>query len=298
MNPPRGETAEIETEVACVWPAHAILGEGPCWDAAARTLYWTDIKGARLHAYSPENGRRETWALPCRVGSVGMPSPAWSPPPRLQGTVLLACGDPGLMWLVLGAGNATIVVIANPESHLPDNRFNDGKIGPDGRYWAGTMHDLEIEASGCLYAFTPDGQATLLDFGYRVTNGPAFSPDGHTVYHSDSALQTVYAFDLTPEGQITNKRVFLRFAPGEGYPDGMTTDAQGNLFIAMWNGARIEKISPQGTRLGHIKMPTPRVTSCTFAGDDTVLYVTTASIGLPVGDTLAGGLFKVYLGTT
>jgi xylono-1,5-lactonase len=294
VNTPRAETSQIEANVACVWPARATLGEGPCWDTSTRKLYWTDIKGARLHAYSPKDGHRETWALPCRVGSVGLPPPGWNLPPG-QGTALLACGDPGLMWLILDAGGATTVVIAHPEAHLPHNRFNDGKIGPDGRYWAGTMHDPETEASGSLYAFAPDGSVMQLDSGYRVTNGPAFSPDGRTVYHNDSALRTIFAFDLGPDGRLANKRVFIQFAPSEGYPDGMTTDREGNLFVAMWDGARIEKISPQGVRLGHMAIPTPRVTSCTFDGDSTVLYATSASIGLPENDPLAGGLFKIDL---
>lgn len=290
-----GETVQITAEVSCIWPAHAILGEGPCWDASARKLYWTDIKAKRLYAYSPKEDRKETWQLPCRVGSVALPPPAWAPPPELGGTILLACGDRGLMWLEL-AGDAKIVVIAHPEAHLPENRFNDGKIGPDGRYWAGTMHDPEIKATGSLYAFSPDGEVMLLDSDYRVTNGPAFSPDGRTVYHTDSALQKVYAFDLLADGGLANKRVLVRFGPGDGYPDGMTTDCHGNLFIAMWDGSRIEKISPHGTRLGHIEMPTPRITSCTFADDASkILYATSASVGLPESDQLAGSLFEIRL---
>jgi len=289
------ETAEIEAEVACVWPARAILGESPCWDAATAKLYWTDIKGARLHAYSPKDGRRETWTPPCRIGSVGVPPPHWNPPPGLRGTLLLACGDFGLMWLGLD-GEIPTAPIAHPEAHLPENRFNDGKLGPDGRYWAGTMHDAERRASGTLYAFSADGSVEALDSNYRVTNGPAFSPDGGVVYHNDSAKQTVYAFGLDEAGRLTNKRAFAQFTSSEGYPDGMTTDRDGNLWIAMWDGARIEKISPQGMRLGHVAMPTSRVTSCTFAGEDEIiLYVTSASIGLPDADALAGGLFEVYL---
>ena len=193
-------------------------------------------------------------------------------------------------------GKRGAIVIADPEAHLPENRFNDGKLGPDGRYWAGTMHDPEKETSGSLYAFAPDGAVTLLDNNYRVTNGPTFSPNGRVVYHTDSAAQTVFAFDLTQDGELTNKRPFVRFAPGEGYPDGMTTDSDGNLWIAMWDGARIEKISPQGKRLGFLAMPTPRITSCVFTGeDDAILYATSASIGLEDADELAGGLFRVTL---
>ncbi len=291
------ETHAIKADAACLWPAGAILGEGPVWHRGEGKLYWTDIKGSRLLAYRPENDVREEWRLPCRIGSIGVPAPDWTPPQELAGTPLLACGDAGLMWLGLRGPDVATIPIADPEAHLPENRFNDGKIGPDGRYWAGTMHDPETDATGNLYAFMPDGETALLDTGYRVTNGPAFSPDGRTVYHNDSALQTIYAFDLNPDGTLRNKRVFHQFGPEEGYPDGMTTDCAGNLWVAMWDGARVEKISPQGVRLGHVTVPTPHVTSCAFQGDDeTVLYVTSAKIGLDAPDSFAGALFRIRLG--
>ena len=288
--------ASIDAIVECVWPARAILGEGCCWDPRSGRIFWVDIKGRQLYALSISSGDRQVWTLPCRIGSLAVPPPDWRPPGELAGELFLACGDLGLMWLALRATGVRILVIANPEAHLPENRFNDGKIGPDARYWAGTMHDLEIHASGSLYAISSNGSVILLDTGYRVPNGPAFSPDGRTVYHTDSPLQTVYAFDLSLDGQIGNKRVFVQFEAGEGYPDGMTTDANGYLWIAIWDGARIEKVSPEGERVGHIRMPTPRVTSCSFVGEDVnVIYTTSASMGVSDVDEAAGGLFKLIL---
>jgi D-xylonolactonase len=291
-----GGGPEIVASVDCVWPARATLGEGGCWDPRARKVYWTDIKGMHLHAFS-HDGTRQTWELPFRVGSVGIPPGGWVPPAELAGDVLIAAGDPGLMWLGLEDKSVCSVTIAHPEADLSENRFNDGKFGPDGRYWAGTMHDPETIVAGCLYAFSADGSHAVMDCGYHVPNGPAFSPDGRVLYHTDSALQTIYAFDLTPEGTLARKRVLVRFKPGEGSPDGMTVDGLGNLWVAMWDGSRIEKISPDGTRIGCIRLPTRRPTSCTFAGDDPkILYVTTAAIGLGPEDELAGGLFKIRLG--
>jgi len=288
--------AGIGANVECVWPARAILGEGCCWDPRTRKILWVDIKAAQLYALSVRSGRRQIWRLPCRIGSLAVPPTDWHPPADLDGELFLACGDFGLMWLGLRSTDVSTAIIANPEAHVPENRFNDGKMGPDRRYWAGTMHDLETRTSGSLYAFSSDGAVTRLDGGYRVTNGPAFSPDGRTVYHTDSGHQTVYAFDLSPAGQIRNKRTFVQFAPGEGHPDGMTTDTQGNLWIAIWDGSRIEKISPEGERAGHIRMPTSRVTSCTFVGEDeTVMYATSASIGVSETDKLAGSLFRLML---
>ena len=290
------QRAEISAEVECVCAARCILGEGCCWDPRSQKVFWVDIKGGNLHALSPQSGDYQVWSLPCRIGSIAIPPPHWYPPNDSDGDRFLACGDLGLAWLGLQGTKVDIVTIAHPEAHLLENRFNDGKIGLDGRYWAGTMHDLETRISGTLYAFSSNGDVALMDSGYRVPNGPAFSPDGRTVYHTDSALQTVYAFDLEPDGQIRNKRVFVQYQPGEGYPDGMTTDANGKLWIAMWDGFRIEEISPHGERIGYIKLPTPRVTSCTFMGEDeTVMYATSARLGLSETDRLAGGFFKVRL---
>ena len=292
-----GENTSLAATATCVWSARAILGEGSCWDARSRKVYWTDIKGKRLHALNVADATRQTWDLPFRIGSVGIPPPGWQPPAELGGAVLVAAGDPGLMWLALDSEGVSSVTIVHPETHLPENRFNDGKFGPDGRYWAGTIHDAETRASGHLYAFSPEGGYALMDGGYCVTNGPAFSPDGKTVYHTDSALQTIYALDLTPDGQLAHKRVLARFEAGEGYPDGMTVDGEGNLWIAMWDGSRIQKLSPEGRRMESVRLPTSRPTSCVFVDDGCkVMYVTTAAIGLTAEDDLAGGLFRIEFG--
>ncbi len=144
----------------------------------------------------------------------------------------------GLAWIGVADDAVEIVAIVHPERERRGNRFNDGKRGPDGRYWAGTMHDAEELATGSLYAFRSDGSYTVLDSGYNVANGPAFSPDGSVVYHADSARQEIYAFDLDTGGALSRKRGFASFAEGDGHPDGMTTDRQGNLWVAMWDGAR------------------------------------------------------------
>jgi len=281
----------------CVWPARAKLGEGPCWDRRSEQLFWVDLKAGRLHAYQRVEGTRESWNLPDRICSLDLPPSGWSAPEGLRGAHFIGCGDFGFGWIGVTRDSVEVVPICNPRREQPNNRFNDGRSGPDGTYWAGTMDDAEELASGALYSFRANGEFTVLDDGYRVPNGPAFSPDGAIVYHADSALQVIYAFELGPDGGIDGKRPMVRFAEGEGYPDGMTTDREGNIWVALWDGARVEQVSPKGERMASIPVPTARPTSCVFADPEcTEMYVTSASIGLPEDDGQAGALFRARLG--
>ena len=226
-----------------------------------------------------------------------VPPVQWDQPTGFRGEAFVGCGDMGFAWIGVEDDGVEIIKVVHPEPDRPDNRFNDGKMGPDGRYWAGTMHEPEALDTGSLYAFQADGTYAVLDSGYRVANGPAFSPDGSVVYHSDSPRREIYAFDFTGDGRLENKRVFVRFADGEGHPDGMTTDRHGNLWIAMWDGGRVEQLSPEGARLGAVPIPTPRPTSCAFVDPDcTEMFVTSAAVGASSDDSLAGGLFRVCLG--
>lgn len=282
----------INATVECVWDAKAVLGEGPCWDARHNALMWVDIKGQRLHAFDPLTGARRTWAPAHRIFSLDVPPATWTPPAS-GAQWFVGCSALGFSWIGIDGENVIIRALSHPEPNHPRNRFNDGKVGPDGRYWAGTMDDGESEPTGALYAFGPTGESRRVDENYIVSNGPTFSPDGGTLYHTDSARRTIYAFDLGRDG-ASNKRVFVRFEDADGYPDGMTTDGDGNLWVAMWEGARLQKLSPGAERLGYVPIPATRPTSCVFA-DQSTLFVTSASIGAPATDRLAGGLFRVDL---
>lgn len=288
---------KVAAKVACVWPARALLGEGPSWDARSCELIWVDIKGRAFFALEVVSGRQRQMALPFRLCSVAAPRAPWVAPSHRH---YLGSGDFGFGWVSIDHDRVSVEPLANPEAGNPENRYNDGKLGPPvgthGRYFAGSMHDPETEVTGRLYAFGSDGSVILIDSGYKVPNGPAFSPAGRVMYHTDSARQIIYAFDVSDDGSIGNKRTFATFAEGEGYPDGMTVDAAGNLWIAFWDGWRVEKISPAGKRLGHVAIPTARPTSCAFAGDGAgPLYVTSAAIGRPADDALAGALFRIDL---
>jgi sugar lactone lactonase YvrE len=284
----------ITAQVERVWPAGAVLGEGPTWDARSRALYWVDIKGGLLHAYAPASGDKSTWRPAHRVFSLDTPPRGWSAPAGPRAHWFIGCTAKGFGWIGIEGESVVFHPLAHPEHDHPQNRYNDGKAGPDGRYWAGSMHDGESEASGRLYAFTPDGGVARLDEGYVVSNGPAFSPSGRVVYHTDSAARRIYRFDLSDDGQLANREVFRQFSADDGYPDGMTTDAAGNIWVAMWDGACIRQLSPRGADLTRIALPPMRPTSCAFA-DAQTLFVTSARVGLATPSEDDGALFRISL---
>jgi len=278
-----------ESSVQCVADVHAVLGEGPVWVAREAALYWLDIKGRKIFRLGEEDGSFAQWPTPMRVGSIA---------PRRNGA-FIAGTDEGIA--VVDPGSDRFEIVANPEEALPGNRFNDGKVDRRGRFWAGTMDDSERAATGTLYCVGPDFAWTAVDRDYKVTNGPAFSPDGTIMYHNDSARQVTYAFDLDARGQASNRRTFLQFGPGDGYPDGMTVDAEGCLWIAFWDGWCVRRFSPDAQWIETVRMPVQRPTSCAFGGLDLDrLYITSASIDLD-DDALkmqpnAGGLFMLIPG--
>jgi xylono-1,5-lactonase len=279
-----------QPQVECIADVRTVLGEGPVWVVREAALYWVDINGRKIFRLD-QRGEVRTWETPLRVGSLA---------PRAGGG-FVAGTDEGLALADLEAGQFD--VIGNPDSDRPSNRFNDGKVDRVGRFWAGTMDDKEREATGALYRLDPKLSWIRIDEGYRVTNGPAFSPDGRTMYHNDSARQVTYAFDLEEDGTASNRRELARYGGGDGYPDGMTVDAEGCLWIAFWDGWCLRRFSPDGERLLELSTPVQRPTSCAFGGGDlTTLFITSARRDLKGTDLdkqpLAGGLFAVDLGVS
>lgn len=271
----------------CIADVKAVLGEGPVWVARKSALYWVDIPQKRVFRWSEAEGVRTV------EGETHICSLA----PRVQGG-FVGGGYGG--FLQIDAALAP-TLIGNPEPELASNRFNDGKVDRQGRFWAGTMDRTEREASGSLYRLDPGLNWTRIDSGYKVTNGPAFSLDGGAMYHTDSARQTVYAFDLAEDGSASNRRVHLQFGEGDGYPDGMTVDAEDCLWIAFWDGWCVRRFSPAGEQLAELRVPVQRPTSVAFGGSDyDRLFITTASRDLGADamatQPCAGGLFMTVPG--
>ncbi|HVY05920.1 MAG TPA: SMP-30/gluconolactonase/LRE family protein [Burkholderiales bacterium] len=277
---------DLKPGARCAWPANAILGEGPLWSARDNAVYWVDIKGQVLHRLSLADESRKSWAMPERI--------CWVIE-RRDHAGFVAGFKSGFAFLTLDP--VSITPIGNPDGAHPGNRLNDAKADAQGCICAGSMDDDEIAASGSLFRLAKDRTWQTVDTGYRIANGPAFNADGSRMYHTDSALQRIYAFDVK-EGVLSNKRVFLQFKDADGYPDGMTVDAQDHLWVAHWGGSRVSRFHPDASLDRAIALPASQVTSCVFAGNKLDrMFVTTAAIGLSearrAAEPLAGGLFEV-----
>lgn len=261
------------------------LGEGPVWDARRGELLWVDIMGHAINRLNLSTGAQSRTFLDEPIGWVI---------PRSKSPDYVVGLSSGFAILDLDSGQTT--PIFNPEPGRPNNRMNDAKVDRWGRIWAGTKSDADEAGAGSLYRLDPDLSCHCIDTGYGVTNGPTFSLDGMTMFHTDSAAREVYAFDFDADGAIGQRHTWLRFEDEWGYPDGMTTDAEGCIWIAHWGGGRVSRFWPDATLILSIHLPTKNITSCAFAGDQLDrLFVTSSTIG-EEGDPNAGALFVLSPG--
>jgi sugar lactone lactonase YvrE len=274
------------TEVELVVDSQAILGEGPCWHVRSQSLFWVDIDGASVHRYDPASGQDRSIPVGASVGCLT---------PRASGGILLARKN-DFAGLDLESQTVTpLVTVSEP----PGNRFNDGRCDPVGRFWAGTMDNNCRDGAGILYRLDPDLSLHAMVPGVSISNGLAWSLDGTVLYYVDSPTQCVAAYDYDlATGAIHNRRVAVEIAPVLGAPDGMTIDAEGMLWIALWDGWSVGRWDPvSGRLLERIKLPAPRVTACAFGGPDLDdLYITCARQGMDEkalgAAPLSGGLFR------
>ncbi|MET8561972.1 SMP-30/gluconolactonase/LRE family protein [Streptomyces flaveolus] len=258
--------------------AQAALGEGPTWDPATGRLIWLDILGMRLHTYDPSSGRRTIRTTPQHVGAAK---------PRAGGGLVLNLRD--------GVG------LLDPDDtfrwlhHEPvaGRRGNDAAVAPDGSLWAGTMRYDEAPGGGTLYRLTGDGAVRTVLPDVTVSNGTGWSPDGRLMYYADSPTRRVDVFDHDEDG-VRGRRTLVEIEEGAGFPDGLTVDAEGCVWVALWDGGAVRRYTPAGELDRVITLPTPRTTACAFGGAAlTDLYITTARTGLPPTDPLSGSLLVV-----
>ncbi|MGW0498492.1 SMP-30/gluconolactonase/LRE family protein [Streptomyces sp. NPDC003007] len=258
--------------------AEAELGEGPTWDAAAGRLLWIDILGSRLHTYDPDTGRRTVRRTEQHIGAV-KPRAGGGLVLNLRDGVGLLDPDGGFGWL--------------HHEPVPGRRANDAAVAPDGALWAGTMRYDEAPGGGTLSRVTGDGSVAVVLDDVAVSNGTGWSPDGRLMYYIDSPTRRVDVFDHA-DGRISGRRTLVEIEESAGFPDGLTVDAEGCVWVALWQGSAVRRYTPDGELDRVIELPVPLVTACAFGGAGlTDLYVTTARVGLADPPALAGSLFVV-----
>ncbi len=276
-------------EVRALGDARALLGEGPVWSPRDNALYWVDILAPAIHQLDAASGTQRETRLGSMVSMVV---------PMASGGLLLAT-PAGLMAMAPDTGRMTL--FAHPETTRPGNRYNDGKCDRRGRLWVSSMDMGAMPNRGNLFRVDPDGRWEKVDSGFTVPNGLGFSPDNTRMYFTDTFRKTIYEYDFDlAAGRITNRRPLVVFGAADGKPDGLTVDAEGCLWVAVWDGWELARFAPDGRELMRVRLPVPRPTSCCFGGADLgTLYVTSASVRLGAqalaSAPLSGALFALEI---
>lgn len=260
----------------------SLLGESPLWHPVEQVLYWTDIPGKALHRFDTRHRQHRQWAFEQEVGSLA---------PMRDGGLLLAQRD-GLWRFDTATGERRRLAEAPYDPTL--ERFNDGKCDPQGRFWTGTLYEPRDPALAALYRFGPDGLVRIAS-DITVGNGLGWSPDGRTLYYSDTKAHTIYASDFDPQtGQPGPRRVFKRFALKQadqdlevygGRPDGAAVDAEGCYWSSLFEGQRLLRLSPNGEVLQEIRLPVRCPTMPCFGDADLkTLFITTSREKRPAAE--------------
>ena len=277
------------TSVELVADAHAIVGEGPVWDPTAGLLVWVDIEGKRIHEFDPETGVDREIVVPQYPGAVVR---------RASGGYMAAVTN-GFASVDRDGGFELVVPV---EADVSENRMNDGKCDPQGRFWAGTTRMLHDAPIGVLHRLDADLSLHPMVGELWVSNGLDWTSDNRRMYFIDSFARSVDVFDYeAATGAIANRRPLIDVPKSWGIPDGMTLDAEGYLWVAFWGSSRVRRFDPEGRLDREITLPVTQVTSCAFGGPDLRdLYITSGARGLDAEalerEPHAGGLFRARPG--
>ena len=285
-------TVNAAAVVEPVGDVTAALGEGPYWVPEDDCLLWVDIEGARLH---------RTY-FPARETVTDSPGPVSAAFPAVGGGILIA-GGAALTLLFPAERGAQWVARTIADAPARDGiRFNDAGVDPAGRVWVGSMHVTEAEPLGELYRLDAGGRLNPVLKNVTVSNGLGWSPDGSRMYYADSPLRRVDVFDYDPAtGEAFARRAFADLSEAEGVPDGLTVDADGCVWVAMWGGSALRRFTPDGQPDAVLPVPVSQPTSCAFGGPHLAdLYITSARVGLTedqlAAQPLAGRLLHVRPG--
>ena len=280
-------TPSVPSVLNCVMDAKASLGECPVWSVAEQALYWVDINAPALHRFDPATGDDTAMAMPESIGCFAL---------RSQGGFVVALR--GGIWLA-GPDGTLERKIADAPYDPAHHRFNDGRCDPQGRFWAGSMNEQRDADSAALVRVDRDHRVTLVLRDMMISNGLAWSPDGRTMYHTDTPTRTIHAYDFdAASGLPSHRRVLAHFADATHRPDGAAVDSEGCYWTAFYGGGKVARLSPAGAVLAELPVPAQCPTMCAFGGPDLkTLYVTSARqfrsdeelARLP----LSGGLFAM-----
>jgi sugar lactone lactonase YvrE len=268
------------------------LGEGAIWDADNQRLVSVDIMRGRVHLFTPATNATRTLEVGQPVGAAV---------PMRSGGLMLAVRD-GFARLDLATGAITFV--AHVEADRPGQRMNDGACDAAGRFWAGTMCMQERPGLGSLYRLDPDGSTHAMVRDVGISNGIDWDLDLRLMYYVDSLTQRIDQFDFDPRaGSLSNRRPFVAIDPADGTPDGLTVDAEGGIWVALWGGSAIRRYRPDATLERVLTLPVTYPTTCAFGGPDLGdLYITSATTRLSDDERrqqpLAGGVLRHRPGVT
>jgi sugar lactone lactonase YvrE len=278
-------------DVELLLDAKALVAEGPTWDDLSNTLVWVDIRGHRLHRLDPASGVDAAFDTGQPVSAVALCADS--------DTLILALRDG---FGLLEAGQLSLV--APVETRVRSNRMNEGKVDPGGYFWAGTMDQDGAAHAGALYRLSPEYAVTKVLGNLTIPNGMDWTDDAASMYFIDSGTGRVDIFDYDCDtAAIGNRRPVVEIDRGDGQPDGMTLDADGYLWVAIWGGSQVRRYAPSGRLDGVVELPCSLVTSCCFGGRDLKdLYITTSWARLSDEEHTkqphAGGLYRCRPGVS
>ena len=277
----------MESRFRCVLDIGATLGECPVWSARDKALYWCDIDKPSLNRFDPATGQNRETRMPEAIGSFALRKPAGF-------IVALRSG----IWLARADGTIDRRIIEAPYDPA-HHRFNDGRCDAAGRFYVGYMNERRDAPSAALMRIDAAGSMTEVFRGFTISNGLAWSPDGRTMYHSDTPAHVVRAFDYdVAAGAMSNERVFKQWEGETDRPDGAAVDSAGNYWSAFYRGGKVVQISPRGETLAEYPVPAMCPTMCAFGGPDLrTLYVTSARGGRDAAELArlpqSGGIYAM-----
>lgn len=273
-------------DLELVLDAKAELGEGPIWDDHRHRLLFVDIMRGDIHEFDPQTGRDRVVHVGRPVGCVALTT---------RGDWIVAARG-GFFRVDPVSGRSTLIAPIEADSH--NTRMNDGYVDARGRFWAGSMGVGGARELGALYRLDPDGTVRRMLANVSISNGIDWSPDNKRMYYCDLPLGRIDVFDFELDrGAIRNRQAFVDFPPEIGYPDGLVVDAEGFVWVGIWEGGSVHRYAPDGRLDRIVPVPVSQTTKCAFGGRDLKdLYITTAWIGLDkvalAEQPLAGGLFR------